>query len=144
MLCALYLRKGTVFLPTLGKMDRGPYRDIEPVDVVPVSDTEGLRRALGATIARGNPPIGPYPRPYPPPVVLKYAGLKSWHAFARGAQPWSIRGKNGIFQIVGHRMHPNGWVEDPNQTIHFPAGTTLDDVIDRMIAILQTAADDRM
>jgi hypothetical protein len=31
-------------------------------------------------------------------------------------------------------------VEDPEQTIKFPAGTTLDQVIDRMIAILQEAA----
>jgi hypothetical protein len=144
MLCDLYLRKGTVFVPTLGKMDGGPYRDIEPVDVVPVSDTEGLRQALHATIARGNPSIGPYPRPYPPPVVLKHAGLRSWHAFARGTRPWSIRERDGSYQIIGRRDHPDGWVEDPDQTIHFPAGTTLDDVIDRMIAILQTAADDQM
>jgi hypothetical protein len=31
-------------------------------------------------------------------------------------------------------------VEDPEQTIKFPLRTTLDQVIDRMIAILQEAA----
>src|SRR5262249_17769755 len=32
------------------------------------------------------------------------------------------------------------WVQDPEQTVEFPPGTTLDQVIDRMIAILQEAA----
>jgi hypothetical protein len=76
--CHLYLRRGKVFVPTFGRVPGGPYRDIEPVAVVGVSDTEGLRRAFRETIARGNPPIGPYPRPNPPPVVVKYAGVKSW------------------------------------------------------------------
>jgi hypothetical protein len=31
-------------------------------------------------------------------------------------------------------------VEDPEQTVKFPVGTTLDQVIDRMIAILREAA----
>jgi hypothetical protein len=31
-------------------------------------------------------------------------------------------------------------VEDPDQTIEFPPGTTRDQVIDRMIAMLQEAA----
>jgi hypothetical protein len=95
---------------------------------------------MHATIARGNPPTGPYPRPYPPPVVLKYAELKSWHAFARGTEPWSIQEKDGTYQIVGHFMHPNGWVPDPDQTVRFPPGTSIDDVIECMIAILQNAA----
>ena len=90
----------------------------------------------------GNPPTPYYPRggPYPQPVVVKYAGVKSWGAFARGASPWNIKEKDGIHQIVGHWKGPSGWVEDPEQTIKFPAGTTLDQVIDRMIAILQEAA----
>jgi hypothetical protein len=140
MHCHLYLRKGKVFIPTSGLVPGGPYRDIEPVAVVEVSDVDGLRQAFRETIVRGNPPVGPYPRPHPPPVVIKHAGVKSWSAFARGALPWGIEEENGIFQIVGRRKTPNGWVEDPDQTIEFALGTTLDQVIDRMIAILQGAA----
>jgi hypothetical protein len=95
--CHLYLRKGRVFVPTLGRVPGGPYRDIEPVTVVEVSDTDGLRRAFRQTIARGNPPVGPYPRPNPPPVVLKHAGVKSWGAFARGRRPGLS--KNGTANI---------------------------------------------
>jgi hypothetical protein len=140
MRCHLYLRKGKVFIPTFGRVPGGPYRDIEPVAVVDVSNAEDPRRAFRETIARGNPPIGPYPRPNPPPVVVKYAGVKCWGAFARGALPWSIEEENGIFQIIGRRRTLDGWVEDPEQTVKFPVGTTLDQVIDRMIAILREAA----
>jgi hypothetical protein len=42
----LYLRKGKVFIPTFGRVDKGLYRDIEPVVVVDVSDTGALRQAL--------------------------------------------------------------------------------------------------
>ena len=140
MHCHLYLRKGRVFIPTSGLVPGGPYRDIEPVAVIEVSDADGLRQAFRETIARGNPPPPPYPRPYPPPVVVKYAGVKSWAAFARGALPWSIEEENGIFQIIGRRRTQDGWVEDPDQTITFSPGTMQDQVIDHMIAILQETA----
>lgn len=140
MLCHLYLRKGRVFIPTFGRVPGGPYRDIEPVAVVDVSNADGLRQSFRETIARGNPPVGPYPRPNPPPVVVKHAGVKSWGAFARRASPWVIEERDGKYQIVGHRREPNNWAEDPEQTVDFPTGTTLDQVIDRMIAILQETA----
>jgi hypothetical protein len=41
---------------------------------------------------------------------------------------------------LGYRRHPDGWHEDPEQKVDLPPGTTVDDVIDRMIAILQEAA----
>jgi hypothetical protein len=142
MLYQVYLRKGAVIVPTTGKVDRGPYRDVEPVDVVPLSDVAAIRRALQATIARGNPPTPRYPRgAHPQPVVVKHAGVKSWAAFAREAlPPWNIQEKDGAFEIVAHRKHPAGWVEDPEQTVIFPPGSSVDQVIDRMITILQDAA----
>jgi hypothetical protein len=56
--CHSYLRKGKVFVPTFGRVDRGLYRDVEPVAVVDVSDAEALRCTFRETIARGNPPTG--------------------------------------------------------------------------------------
>ena len=126
MLFNLYLRKGKVFIPTCGHVPGGPYRDIEPVTVVEVSDIDSLRQAFRQTIARGNPPVGPYPRPNPPPVVLKHAGVKSWGAFARGASPWVVEERDGKYQIIGYRREPNNWAQDPEQTVGFPPGTTLD------------------
>jgi hypothetical protein len=143
MLHQVYLRKGMVIVPTTGRVEnRGPYRDIEPVAVVPASDAEAIRSALRAAIARGNPPTLRYPRgAYPQPVVVKHAGVKSWGAFAREASPpWNIKETDGNYQIIGHRKHPTGWIEDPEQTIKFPHGSSSDQVIERMIAILQDAA----
>ena len=77
---------------------------------------------------------------WPPPVVLKYAGVKSWSAFERGLRVWDLKENDGIFQIVGNTRVSHGWVEDPKQTIMSPSGTSVDHVIDRMVAILQDAA----
>jgi hypothetical protein len=141
MLFHVCLRQGIVYVPTVARRDGGPYTDIEPVGVVPVANTEGIRRALMAAIARGNITV-PVPKgKWPAPVFLKYAGVRTWSAFARGASSWSIEEKDGKYQIDGYRKHPKGyWVEDPEQRIILPAGATVNDVIDRMIAILEDAA----
>jgi hypothetical protein len=91
------------------------------------------------TIDRKNIIIpNPPKNSWPPPVLLKYAGVKTWSAFARGAAVWSIEETGGNYQIVGYRTHRNGyWEKDPDQKIELPPGSTVDQVIDRMIAILQ-------
>ena len=109
MRCHLYLRKGKVFIPTFGRVPGGPYRDIEPVAVVDVSNAEDLRRAFRETIARGNPPIGPYPRPNPPPVVVKYAGVKSWRGVRARRVALEYRGRER--NLSNHRPSKNsGWL----------------------------------
>ena len=129
-------------MPTVAKLETGAYTDIEPVAVVPVSNEESLRRAFRDAIARKNAIVPNPPKDdWPPPVLLKYAGVKTWSAFARGAAQWSIKETDGRYQIVGHRTHRDGyWVEDSDQKTDFPPGTTVDDVVARMIAILQAAA----
>lgn len=138
--CHCYLRNRIVYIPTQGMMDRGLYRDIEPVAVVPVSNTEALHRAFVETITRGNPKV-PIPRHpnIPPPVVLKYAGLKTWRTFAKGASSWAIGERDGLFRISGYRKEEGGWVADSATVETFPPGSTADKVIDRMIVILQQA-----
>ena len=67
----LYLRNGIVYLTTMGKMDRGFYRGVEPVTVVSASNGEALREALKAMIVRGNPHVPMLRRrEWPPPVTL--------------------------------------------------------------------------
>ncbi len=142
MNCHVYLRKGTLYLPTMGKMGEGFYRGVEPVTVASLSDTEELRQALRTTIARGNPTVPMLRRrEIPPPVLLKYAGVKKWSEFERGMKFWKLEGVDGVFQILVEAKQPEGfWKPDLKQTITFPAGTNPDDVIDRMIAIVQNAA----
>jgi hypothetical protein len=142
MNCEIYLRSGTVYVPTMGKMDQGFYRGIEPVAVVAVSNTGALGQALQAAIARGNPDVPMLKRrDWPPPVTLKYAGVRSWSAFERGMQLWSLDKKNSVFKITPYAKSPNRmWVPIAEQTISFPVATPANEVIDRMIAILLDAA----
>jgi hypothetical protein len=142
MLFHSYLRDGIVYVPTVAMREGGPvYTDIEPVAVVPATNTAALRRALLEAIGRKNIVV-PVPKgKWPAPILLKYAGVRSWSAFARNASLWSIEEEGGVFQIVGYRKHPKGyWEQDRDRKIQFPTGTTVDNVVDRMIAILQDAA----
>ena len=136
------LRKGIAYIPTMGKMDRGFYRGVEPVGVVAVSNTEALREALVAAIARGNPSIPILSgRDWPPPVVLKYAGMRSWSAFERGMMLWKIEKKDGSFQIAQQKKQTNGlWKDDPERIVSLPSNSVIDEVVARMVIILQEAA----
>ncbi len=109
MLYIVYLKKSTVYIPTVAKLETGAYTEVEPVAEVPVTDTDSLRRAFLATIARGNAIVpNPEKNKWPPPVLLKHAGAKSWSAFMRGTATWNIKEYGGIYQIVGHRVHAKG------------------------------------
>ncbi len=73
--------------------------------------------------------------------VCRYA--KSWAAFRKGASEWAINEANGNYDIFPYRKDPEGsqvWVADKARKTQFPGGTTRDQVIERMIKIIQTAA----
>jgi hypothetical protein len=141
MLCTCYLRDGVVYVPTMARRRSEPiYTNIEPVSVVPLNNTQAVRRALLETIARKNaviPDRGPKDL-RAPPLLPKYAGVRSLSAFYRNASTWSIIEDDRVYKILPYRKHPKGyWQPDLAQEIQFPVGTTTDDVVDRMIAILQ-------
>lgn len=142
MLYNSFLKSGIVYVPTVVKMQTGVYSDEEPVAVVSAANSQGLRRAFLDAMERGNAVVPNPPKDnWPPPVLLKYTGAKTWSAFKRGASTWSIKEKDENYQIVGYRTHRDGyWQEDPDQKIDFPPGSAVDDVIERMVAILQDAA----
>jgi len=74
-------------------------------------------------------------------VVLKYAGVKKWSAFERGMMLWSIEGEDGKFQIAVKTKQPNGmWVDDKVRTIELPSGSKTQNVVERMVSIIQQAA----
>lgn len=140
----LYLRKSVVYIPTMAKAPSGTYREIDPVSVTPVSETEALRKALKEVIGRGNPTLERYsPADQSQAVVLKYAAVKTFSTFARGAQPWTIVMKGGSYEIRGQRRRSDrGWEQDPNNIVVFPVGTADDDMIEAMIHILQKSPSD--
>jgi hypothetical protein len=139
MLCTCYLRKGIVYVPTLGRVGRAHYRVVEPITVTPVSQTSDLRDAFREAIARGNPTVPPLPiRDRPPPLMLKYARVSSWAAFERSTLTWDLTRKDGAYEIIGHRRRADrGWEPDPTNTIILGRDSTAEDLIDRIVAILQ-------
>lgn len=136
-----YLRKRLVYIPTSGMIERGFYRDVEPVAVLAVSNTDALRRAFAAAFALGNPKVPAIQRSeHPPPILLKYAGVKSWNTFARDTSVWGIDERDGVFRIEPFRKDPpGGWTKEDGKDEFFQPGTTSSVVIERMISILQDA-----
>jgi len=144
MLFSCTLKNGIVYVPTTVKTEAGFYMRHEPVAVVPAANTDALQRAFHDVMERGNQ-IVPTPKPnaFPPPVLPKYAGVKSWSAFMRGASEWAINEDNGNYDIVSYQKDPEGgqgWVADKKHKTQFAAGTTRDQVIDQMIKIIQATA----
>jgi hypothetical protein len=91
----------------------GAYMDVEPVAVEPVTNTDGLRRALSDAFARKNAFVpNPPKNNWPKPILLKYSGAKTWSAFVRNASLWSINEENGIYSITQYKEHPTAiWCE---------------------------------
>ena len=141
MLWHCYLRQAKVYLPTMGEVAKGLYRGVEPVAVVTVTDIPALRQALRETLLRGNPTVPDLPRAsQPPAVVLKYAGVKTWGTFERGTLLWRIEKKDSIFQTMTMKKSSDrGWLEDRSAIQKLPPASTIDDVVERMIATLQNA-----
>jgi hypothetical protein len=144
MLFTCTLKNGIVYVPTTVKTEAGFYMRSEPVAVIPAANTDALRRAFLDVMERGNQ-IVPTPKrdAFPPPVLPKYAGAKSWSAFMRGAFEWAINKDNGNYDIVPYRKDPEGsqaWVADKKQKTQFPAGTAREQVIERMIQLIQNTA----
>jgi hypothetical protein len=142
MLFHCYLKNGIVYVPTIVQLQTGAFMNVEPVAVVPVANTHALHRAFCDAIVKKNAIVPNPPKDnWPAPILPKYAGAKSWSAFARGASLWSIKERDGDYRIVGYRKHSGGYFEpDSEQIIEFPSGSNVDQVIEQMITILQEAA----
>jgi hypothetical protein len=144
MLFTCTLKNGIVYLPTTVKTEARFYMRREPVAVVPAANTDALRHVFHDVMERGNQ-IVPTPQRdgFPPPVLPKYAGAKSWSAFMKGASEWAINEDNGNYDVVPYRKDPEGsqaWVANNAHKTQFPAGTSREQVIERIIQIIQSAA----
>ena len=143
MLIHLYLRGDRVYLPTMVLMQTGYYVGIEPVRVLPATNALALQNAIVEVAQRGNAVV-PTSMPLPkPPVLLKYANVKSWSAFEKKALFWAIEDKAEIYQITpGRKRTDKGWEDDPDHIESFPPGTTLDTVAQRLAALVLLAVKD--
>lgn len=137
-----FVRKGTLYRPMWAKDTNGVYNSIEPVAVVPLADTEGLRRAFRDAMAFGHPIVPAIPwqeKEKQSPIVLKYAGVKSFTTFQRDTFVIDISEKDSLYKVMlKRRRRPyQGWEPDPDQTYNLPPGSTLDDAIERAIQLIR-------
>ena len=141
---SLRLHNGVVHIPTSYR--GGFFIEDAPIESVPVEQTDELRQAILVAIGRGNPPIsqddantrvGRKDRP-----LLKAAGVRSWYVLDRQtAGLWSSTDRNGVYEIrVDQPMEPRGWHEDKSKRVQFPPGTSVEDVITRLITMIQERA----
>ena len=140
MLTHIYLRKGTVYLPTVARVEAGYYLDIEPVRAISASDSAGLKDAIVEAICKENQTVPtPSRAAFPKAVLLNYAKVKSWSAFEQGAVFWSIEESAGNFRIRPGRKPADerGWEDDPERIESFPSGTTPDTVAQRLVSLVQ-------
>ena len=142
MLYNIYLKKGTVYIPTTVNQGRARY-----MNGAGNSRSRHRYRSVAAGDA-GHDPQGKLlcssidrrcPQAAGLTEIYRRQELAGFHArditmvdLRKGWQVSRSRVITCIAKDIGS--------EDKNQTIEFPAGTSLDNVIDRMIAILQERA----
>ena len=128
MLWHVYLRKGTVFVPTVAKTDAGFFIDVEPVAVVESTNRQEIISAIKAAIGSGNPIVAtPTRAEFPKPVVLKYANVKSWATFEKNAFCWTVKKNASAFELHSPRMNvPKPWEEGPAKIETFDTEAAID------------------
>ncbi len=144
---SISLLRGIIYIPTSYRVVSDKYYcQHSPIEIVPVEQAQELKQAIRIAVARGNPPIsGEEVRRLNATLegsVLEAAGGRSWNKFDREKTGlWGFAEKNGLYKIrVKKPMEPLGWHEDKEKTVNFPAGTDIDEVIDRLVAMIQDRA----
>src|ERR1700733_14304178 len=141
---SLRLHNGIVHIPT--SYLSGFFVEDAPIESIPVEQTQRLRQAVLTAMAPGNPPISRGEARtrvgQKDHSLLKATGAVSWHALDRQTKGlWSLAGKDDFYQIrVKQPMAPRGWHEDKTKRVEFPPDTAVEDVIDRLIAMIQERA----
>ncbi len=130
--CSFYLRRGTAYVPTMARTEAGYWLGVEPVDVEKVADAGALKGVLLRAINRGNP-IVPTPtrEHFPPDVMRRHCGMKSFSAFERTAQLWSISKNADSYVIRPWRRsarYRGAWEEDHERETIVPATMSLEEL----------------
>jgi hypothetical protein len=123
MRLVLYRVKDRIIIPTLAETRAG-HREIEPVASLKISDPK-LPEALEDALSRGNPVAeAPSRLNYPEPVVLKYAGAKSWRAFAAIAERWELVGHDGAYTLTRGTRDSDGNYWGGKEKLPIPVDST--------------------
>ena len=138
---SVYYADSKVLIPTSVKTTDGVRRIVEPMEVVDVDDIAELKRAILATIAKGNP-IVPHPSQEEMSkvgILHKKLGFRSYKTFNQKATTWHIGLSDGMYSIEFSKIAADGrgFDPDPIKEITFPTGTPIESVVDKLIEIIQ-------
>lgn len=148
MRVSLRLYQGIIYIPTVHRVEGHGFLVMKaPIDAVSPEQAEGLREAIRAALARGNPSMSADEARATlnddrNSDTLRATQAKSWFALDRQtAGLWTLAEENGLYEIrVDEPLETRGWHEDETKRIRFPPGTSVDDVINRLIAMIQECA----
>ncbi len=112
---------------------------VEPFEVAAVADTAQFAAALGRAIARGNPKIHtPRRAEYTKPDILRYTNTRSLAQLERESRYWDISVRNENYEFMPwKRRRDRGWEEDRDAAVRFPRDLSLDDVLRRVVTLVQ-------
>jgi hypothetical protein len=100
MQLTLYVLGNKVIVPTVSRTQAGYNLETEPVASLDLADP-ALPEVLQHVLERGNPIIPtPSRANFPKPVVLSYAGAKSWSEFTEIADRWELTEHNGTYTLA--------------------------------------------
>ena len=136
-----YVRNGRAYIPLTAKTQAGFYIDMEPVEIVSVSDGDALELALHNAVLRGNPVVPtPTRGSFPRPVVLKYAKVKSWRLFESQATYWSLSARDHDWTFGTWKRADRGWEPDPSAETHIEGDYSIDDIVRRLGVSVRSSA----
>ena len=119
----------------------------EPVENLPVDDTEAIRGALERARKKGVQLV-PHPTKFPSvseTPTLKSSKAKSWTDFVRNARLWTIEDSAGATYQIQRWFSPPGkshFEPDVKNSLHFDPATPAQVIFDSLIAEAQRAARD--
>ena len=137
---SIYYAKDLVLVPTSVKSSVGVRMTVDPMEIVHVNSRAELRHAISSIIAKGNPIVShPSQEEMSKITIHKKLGFNSYKEFNHTAILWAIGLMNNVYEIEFWKVPENGrgYVSDPTKTINFPAGTTTETVVDKLIDIIQ-------
>ena len=123
---SIYLREGRVYLPTLAISRDGVITMHDPVLVIPVTEPDRVALAVATAISEPLAQvdlISPSVLDRKPGVLAQAAKVRSWAAFARPAQLWVLRHRDGHLALMSaHHAYNLAFQEDPEPVRTWPKG----------------------
>jgi hypothetical protein len=144
MLIQIYCNEktGAVLIPCSAKTEVGFWLDVEPVEVAHADNEASILGSLRKIAALGVRSV-PTPRrdAFPKPVILKFAGSKTWGAFQKIHILVHLeQSAKGQFSVqLWERVEGRSYQPGPTPPKVFQQGTSLEDAASEVAQLIRCA-----